>query len=54
MAEGVETTDTWARLVELGCDAAQGYLLARPMAVTAFPAWVASHHQEPAAATAAP
>jgi len=54
VAEGVETTEAWTRLVELGCDAAQGYLLARPMAVTDFPAWVAGRRQEPAAASAAP
>lgn len=29
-AEGVETHETWQRLVELGCDYAQGYLLGRP------------------------
>jgi diguanylate cyclase (GGDEF)-like protein len=31
VAEGVETEEVWSRLVDLGCDAAQGYLLSRPV-----------------------
>ncbi|HUF20941.1 MAG TPA: EAL domain-containing protein [Burkholderiales bacterium] len=31
VAEGVETADQLAYLVEHGCDAGQGYLFARPM-----------------------
>jgi EAL domain-containing protein (putative c-di-GMP-specific phosphodiesterase class I) len=27
----VETEEVWSRLVDLGCDAAQGYLLSRPV-----------------------
>ena len=55
-AEGVETPETRDRLVELGCDYAQGYLLGRPatadacerdirehMAVRASPARAAAH-----------
>ncbi len=30
-AEGVETPEQHARVVELGCDFAQGYLLGRPV-----------------------
>ena len=32
VAEGVETEDIWARLEALGCDSAQGWFVARPMA----------------------
>lgn len=32
VAEGVETREQYARLQELGCDLAQGYLMSRPMA----------------------
>ncbi|WP_448614787.1 EAL domain-containing protein [Modestobacter sp. URMC 112] len=31
VAEGAEAADVRQRLVELGCDQAQGYLMARPM-----------------------
>lgn len=31
IAEGVETKDTWAFLQSTGCDAAQGYFIARPI-----------------------
>jgi diguanylate cyclase (GGDEF)-like protein len=41
IAEGIETTDQLARLVELGCDMAQGYLISRPMPARAVPEWVA-------------
>jgi diguanylate cyclase (GGDEF)-like protein len=43
IAEGVETLDQLARLVELGCDMAQGYLISRPMAAAAVPRWIAEH-----------
>lgn len=39
VAEGVETPDDWALLTEYGCDQAQGYLIARPMAADAVAAW---------------
>ena len=31
VAEGVETIEDWQMLAELGCDVAQGYLIARPV-----------------------
>ncbi len=43
IAEGVETTDQLSRLVELGCDMAQGYLISRPMAAAAVPTWITEH-----------
>jgi diguanylate cyclase (GGDEF)-like protein/PAS domain S-box-containing protein len=36
VAEGVESTDQLARLVSLGCDFAQGYLVGQPMPPEAF------------------
>jgi len=42
VAEGVETQDIWDLLRASGCDSAQGYLLARPMAVEPLAGWLAS------------
>ena len=42
VAEGVETTEIWTRLAELGCDQIQGYLLTRPLPAEAFIEWLAS------------
>jgi diguanylate cyclase len=41
VGEGVETQETWDILRGTGCDAAQGYLLARPMAVEQLARWLA-------------
>ncbi|MGY2003623.1 putative bifunctional diguanylate cyclase/phosphodiesterase [Blastococcus sp. SYSU DS1024] len=41
VAEGVETRATWAELARLGCDAAQGFWLARPMPDAEVPVRVA-------------
>jgi diguanylate cyclase (GGDEF)-like protein len=42
VAEGVETADVRQRLLELGCDEAQGYLMARPMEPGAVLDWLAA------------
>jgi diguanylate cyclase (GGDEF)-like protein len=42
VGEGVETQETWDILRASGCDSAQGYLLARPMAVGQLAQWLAS------------
>jgi EAL domain-containing protein (putative c-di-GMP-specific phosphodiesterase class I) len=41
IAEGVETDAHGCRLMELGCDWAQGYGIARPMPPEQIPAWIA-------------
>jgi EAL domain-containing protein (putative c-di-GMP-specific phosphodiesterase class I)/FixJ family two-component response regulator len=40
VAEGVETEEDWKLLRDLGCDMAQGYLLAKPMAGDQLSAWI--------------
>jgi diguanylate cyclase (GGDEF)-like protein len=40
VAEGVENQEMWDRLVELGCDVAQGYFIAKPMPADEFQAWL--------------
>ncbi len=42
VAEGVETKHTWARLVALGCDVAQGYYLCRPKPAYELTPWLHS------------
>jgi diguanylate cyclase (GGDEF)-like protein len=42
VAEGVETDEILDALATLGCDIAQGYLLARPMPAANLPAWLGS------------
>ena len=39
VAEGIETQAQWELLAELGCDVAQGYLVARPMPGDQLVAW---------------
>jgi EAL domain-containing protein (putative c-di-GMP-specific phosphodiesterase class I) len=39
VAEGVENQEEWDLINELGCDMAQGYFIARPMAGDALPEW---------------
>jgi EAL domain-containing protein (putative c-di-GMP-specific phosphodiesterase class I) len=40
IAEGVEHPEAWAQLADLGCDGAQGYLLAEPMPPADLTAWL--------------
>lgn len=42
VAEGVETRAHWDLLVQLGCDIAQGYFIAKPMDLAAFEEWMLS------------
>jgi EAL domain-containing protein (putative c-di-GMP-specific phosphodiesterase class I) len=39
VAEGIETEQDWDLLRELGCDLAQGYLIAKPLESTEFLMW---------------
>ncbi|OOW80486.1 diguanylate phosphodiesterase [Xanthomonas axonopodis pv. clitoriae] len=43
VAEGVETPDDWRLLRELGCDLAQGYLMASPMPGPMLSEWWREH-----------
>jgi len=40
VAEGVENEAVWAKLKNLGCDAAQGYYMGRPMPAEQINAWL--------------
>jgi len=40
VAEGVEDEMTFRALAESGCDAAQGFYMARPMEADAFESWI--------------
>jgi EAL domain-containing protein (putative c-di-GMP-specific phosphodiesterase class I) len=46
IAEGVETREILDRLLEWGCEAAQGYLISRGMPSAELPAWLASFQAE--------
>ncbi|GAB2842737.1 EAL domain-containing protein [Pseudoduganella ginsengisoli] len=50
VAEGVETAEHCALLSDMGCELAQGYGIARPMAPELLPAWAASRQVAAAAA----
>jgi diguanylate cyclase (GGDEF)-like protein len=52
IAEGVEDAATWEQLTDLGCDSAQGFYLARPMAAHLFQAWIDEYIATPAAPVA--
>jgi diguanylate cyclase (GGDEF)-like protein/PAS domain S-box-containing protein len=45
VAEGVETKEQFNMLLEMGCDMAQGYVIARPMSAACLAAW--SHNVLP-------
>jgi EAL domain-containing protein (putative c-di-GMP-specific phosphodiesterase class I) len=42
VAEGVETRDDWGTVARLGCEIAQGYFIARPMAGEDLNDWYAT------------
>ena len=42
IAEGVETSAHGVALLQLGCELAQGYGIARPMPADDIPEWVSS------------
>jgi diguanylate cyclase (GGDEF)-like protein len=43
VAEGVESEGAWRALADLGCDLAQGYLLARPLTADGVARFLATH-----------
>ena len=49
VAEGVETPEQCAKLLELGCERAQGFGIARPMPAHEVLGWARSHSDRNAA-----
>jgi diguanylate cyclase len=47
VAEGVETIEVWNSLLDLGCDAAQGYFISRPLPVAEFEKWLDNYRNDP-------
>jgi diguanylate cyclase (GGDEF)-like protein/PAS domain S-box-containing protein len=47
VAEGMETTDHGEMLLQLGCDLAQGYAIARPMPAAALENWITTWQPDP-------
>ncbi|HEY9288459.1 MAG TPA: GGDEF domain-containing response regulator [Candidatus Dormibacteraeota bacterium] len=45
VAEGVEDEETWRQLAQLGCSAAQGYYLSRPMPAASVPGWLTNRRR---------
>lgn len=45
VAEGVETETAWRQLRSMGCERAQGHLIAEPLPAREVPAWLASWNQ---------
>jgi diguanylate cyclase (GGDEF)-like protein len=54
VAEGVETRESWDRLAVYGCDAAQGWYLARAMPSEVATRWLSQMAGRPSAAGSAP
>jgi EAL domain-containing protein (putative c-di-GMP-specific phosphodiesterase class I) len=52
VVEGIETPAQLRTLRSLGCRFVQGFLVARPMAFDAAPAWLEAHGQQEANAAA--
>jgi diguanylate cyclase (GGDEF)-like protein/PAS domain S-box-containing protein len=48
IAEGVETIEHGVTLMQLGCDLAQGYVIAKPMPAENIPDWAANWQPDPA------
>ena len=48
IAEGVETVEHGEMLLQLGCELAQGYGIARPMPAVDFPGWAIAWQPHPA------
>ena len=48
IAEGVETVEHGEMLLQLGCELAQGYGIARPMPAAEMPGWAATWRPDPA------
>ena len=48
IAEGVETVEQGAMLLQLGCETAQGYCIACPMPAADLPGWTATWHPDTA------
>ena len=47
IVEGVETVDHGLMLLQMGCEIAQGYGIARPMPAEEFPNWMATWRPDP-------
>jgi diguanylate cyclase (GGDEF)-like protein len=45
VAEGVEDQQTWHGLGAIGCDAAQGYYMSRPVPAADLPRWLSESHR---------
>jgi diguanylate cyclase (GGDEF)-like protein/PAS domain S-box-containing protein len=47
IAEGVETVGQGVMLLQLGCEQAQGFCIARPMPAAEIPSWIAAWRPDP-------